>query len=350
MIKAHSMGIGDILRSSAAWRSMKDRWPGVELHLLFLSRHAGYPSEDLIRQHHLLTSATFLTIREGAPYDAEVRKVPTLSIWRQVWRLSRQIQPDWVIDFEWAGSRTSVVTAVAALASGAQSLGIGQFPLRGLFYRHVAPSTDEFLKKHGISEPFDYTLRDYVVLDALGIKRGEAAIELMPNHDSLAWVHGQYPRIQGLRRLGLNIGCATFGAQHKRMPLDQLARCVQSLMMKCPLELVLTGAPNEYEINEEFLTAFKKEGGDVTHVSNSAGQTDMVSLTALISTCDLFISTDSGPYHMAVALGKPTLCWLTYAETTSFHGHRWVRCLINPSSIEFNSSILDLIKIGFNRN
>jgi hypothetical protein len=68
MIKAHSMGIGDILRSSAAWRAMKDQWPGVGLHLLFLSRHAGYPSEDLISRHHLLSSAMFFSVREGAPY------------------------------------------------------------------------------------------------------------------------------------------------------------------------------------------------------------------------------------------------------------------------------------------
>jgi len=69
MIKTHSSGIGDILRSSAAWRALKDLWPEAELHLLFLSRHEGYPSEVLISQHHLLASATFLTIRKGDPLE-----------------------------------------------------------------------------------------------------------------------------------------------------------------------------------------------------------------------------------------------------------------------------------------
>ena len=54
MVKSHSMGVGDVLRSSAAWRVLKDKWPQAQLHLLFLSKHAGYPTEDFIRQHHLL--------------------------------------------------------------------------------------------------------------------------------------------------------------------------------------------------------------------------------------------------------------------------------------------------------
>jgi len=83
MIKSHSMGIGDLLRSSAAWRAMHDRWPGVELHLLFLSKHAGYSSEGLIRQHHLLTSAHFVTVREGTPQDPDALAVPW-RIWLRV--------------------------------------------------------------------------------------------------------------------------------------------------------------------------------------------------------------------------------------------------------------------------
>jgi ADP-heptose:LPS heptosyltransferase len=47
MVKSHSMGVGDVLRSSAAWRVLKDKWPQAELHLLFLSKHAGYPDRRL---------------------------------------------------------------------------------------------------------------------------------------------------------------------------------------------------------------------------------------------------------------------------------------------------------------
>ena len=44
LIKSHSMGIGDLLRSSAAWAALKARWPEARLHLLMLSKHSGYAS------------------------------------------------------------------------------------------------------------------------------------------------------------------------------------------------------------------------------------------------------------------------------------------------------------------
>ena len=53
-------------------------------------------------------------------------------------------------------------------------------------------------------------------------------------------------------------------------------------------------------------------------------------LTGIIDAMDIFISTDSGPYHMAVALRKPTLVLFTYAEVTSFHEVGWCKRLIAP--------------------
>ena len=103
MIKSHSMGVGDVLRSSAAWRVLKDKWPQAQLHLLFLSKHAGYPTEDFIRQHHLLSSATFLTIREGTPADSDAQRLPLGTIKKQVLSLSQELKPDLVIDFEASG-------------------------------------------------------------------------------------------------------------------------------------------------------------------------------------------------------------------------------------------------------
>lgn len=345
MIKAHSMGIGDILRSSAAWRALKDKWPGVELHLLFLSRHAGYPSEELIRQHHLLSSATFLTIREGVPYGNDVRKVSNLRILSQVWSLSKNLQPDLVIDFEWAGSRTSLVTLVARLASGARSVGIAQFPLRSWFYTHTAPSSSAYALGHGLTEPFDYTHRDFVALQALGIERGDTAIELRVLPEAQLQIEAILPPRTARLRVGLNIGCATFGAAHKRMSMADLALYFRVWMQNQDIDVVLTGAPNECDINRSFIQALVEQGGDTARVFDMAGQTDMMTLPALIDACDLFVSTDSGPYHMAVALHKPTLCWLMYDEITSYHRHPWVRCWVNPDQAQFIHAVNELMPL-----
>jgi len=49
LLKSHSAGIGDILRSSAAWKAIKNKSPDANLHLLFITNHPGYPSEELIK-------------------------------------------------------------------------------------------------------------------------------------------------------------------------------------------------------------------------------------------------------------------------------------------------------------
>src|SRR5580700_5576812 len=93
MLKDHSAGIGDLLRSSSAWRVLKNTWPDVELHLLFLTREPGYPSEELIRQHHLLTSFASVdkrtkTLAQWSRFQSEIRQVVG------------RVHPDLVIDFE----------------------------------------------------------------------------------------------------------------------------------------------------------------------------------------------------------------------------------------------------------
>ena len=337
MIKSHSVGIGDVLRSSAAWRAMKNKWPDVELHLLFLTKHAGYPSEAFIQHHHLLASSTFLPIRSGTPHDADARKISNLHIIRQVRQLAKSIQPDLIIDFEWSGSRSSVLTWFAAQACGAQSLGIAEFPLRGLFYKHLAPSKRSFVQSHGLSEPFDYTLRDFVVLKGAGIERQGLPIELQATPEAVNAIQRILPPRSSpdILRVGLNIGCATEGAAHKRMSLPTLASHLKAWQKERPIELFLTGADNEVAINQEFIQRLKEIDAMPRLLVDLAGQTQPDTLTALINEMDVFISTDSGPYHMAVGLKKPTLCWFTAYGPGSLHGHQWVEAHVEPDENTF---------------
>jgi ADP-heptose:LPS heptosyltransferase len=57
-------------------------------------------------------------------------------------------------------------------------------------------------------------------------------------------------------------------------------------------------------------------------------------LTGLLRECRLFLSSDSGPYHMAVALRIPTLAVFNYNNMVHFHTHPWVRCVIVNNEID----------------
>lgn len=331
MIKSHSMGVGDLLRSSAAWRALHNRFPGVRLHLLFLSKHAGYPTEELMRDHHLLASAHFVTIREGDPGQAKAKRRPLAQITREVERVATEVRADLVIDFESNGTRTSWLTRKAAKASQARSVGIAQFPGRSFFYDLASPSVSAYRQRLGLPEMMDYAERDFVVLAALGIERQGLPIELDITQAGRDYAQGLRPRIPaGHKVIGLNIGCGTADALPRRPPLPALAEAVHAALKDQPCVLLLAGAPFEKTVNDEFIALYQQRCGSDLTMLNAAGESSLSGLTGLISLCDVFISSDSGPYHMAVGMRKPTVAWFVRDEPAAVHQVPWCQCLLRP--------------------
>jgi hypothetical protein len=301
-----------------------------------------------------------------------------LKLASQVRQIARDCQADWVIDFEPSGARTSVLAWFAAQAVGAHTLGVNQVFPRGFFYEQSSPSVSEFARQRGLPLPLEYTYRDFVVLAAWGIEREGLAIELRvskegervakvledqltqfeaseheaaqntPNSSYALYLnHLSAPSCKnGHIRAGLNIGCGTADALYKRPDLERLVECVQELSEHYPVTWVLSGAPNEREINEAFIQLYRSRTRFSPLMLDFAGQCSLSGLTGLINACDVFVSTDSGPYHMAVALKRPTLVWFTYAEHCSFHEHPWVRRLVEPSALEFKEAIEALLRLN----
>src|SRR5262245_42105793 len=103
MLKGHSAGIGDLLRSSAAWRALRDRFPESRLHLWFLTRNPASASSELIARHHLLAS---LLVSDKRASDTKSWK----DLLRNGRELVQQVRPDLIVDFEPNGFRTSLLS------------------------------------------------------------------------------------------------------------------------------------------------------------------------------------------------------------------------------------------------
>ena len=340
------MGIGDLLRSSAAWRALKNKWPHTQLHLLMLSKHAGYASESFIRSHHLLNSATFLTIKTGTP-EGKQHEIALFELLRAVEAQLGNTLIDMVIDCEPYGIKTSIVTRHIARRHQAISIGIAQFPLRRFFYDYAAPSVFRYIKKNGLSKPIDYTERDFVVLEALNIKREGILIELQIGPEGLAWQRQHASSFStAQKKVLLNIGCGTLDALPRRPPMQALVEAMVTCYLRNPFSLHLTGANFEKDVNQEFINLYSnklRESGCSPDVHDWAGQCTLNELSGLVREADLMISSDSGPFHIAVALGIPTLGWFNFATPAAYHPYNNVAVHIMPSPNDFTDSVTKLM-------
>ena len=350
LLKSHSMGVGDLLRSSAAWAAIKARWPQVNIHLCMLSNHEGYVVQELIGSHHLLSSVHFITAKLGRPGEERQKSLSIRETFARIQASLGALPLDLVIDCEPAGIRTSLLTRRIARARSAISIGIAQFPLRRFFYNVSAPSNRAYRKSHNLTRLMDYTERDFVVLAALGIERAGTRINLRLSAKGMAWKRAFGPTASPGRKLVvLNIGCGTSDALVKRPEIASFVENFLSLYKAVPFDLHLAGAGFEKEANTQFarlLEARMKAAGFNCPVRDWAGELSIEESAALLDCADLVVSTDSGPYHMAVALGVPTLCWFKFDTLPSVHRQEGVTCLTEPQPFEFTSAALDLLNFG----
>lgn len=97
----------------------------------------------------------------------------------------------------------------------------------------------------------------------------------------------------------LNPG-AHFGPA-KRWPAPKFAELAQLLQLRNHADILLVGTPDELELSEVVASLLSKKPYILT------GKTSLRQLTALIKQAALFVTNDSGPMHIANALGVPVV-------------------------------------------
>ncbi len=120
------------------------------------------------------------------------------------------------------------------------------------------------------------------------------------------------------------------GSPYKLYPVEKLAKAIESIDGGDRLRFVLIGAAPDREVCEKATAAL---GG---RALNLAGTLDLLETGALLKNCRMLISNDSGPMHLGVAVGTPTVAIFgpTNAERYGPRGeaHRivWHREPCNP--------------------
>jgi lipopolysaccharide heptosyltransferase II len=91
-------------------------------------------------------------------------------------------------------------------------------------------------------------------------------------------------------------------ATARRWPKARFAEIVRRISEEYGADIVLTGGESEVNLVDEILEAARAEGAQGT-----AGRFNIKQTAALMAKCALFISNDTGPMHMAAAMGTPTV-------------------------------------------
>jgi len=123
-----------------------------------------------------------------------------------------------------------------------------------------------------VSEARKSTARDF--LRARGVREGNLLVALCPG---------------------------SINSRAKRWPAERYAALADRLINELGAQVLLVGANAEAGVSQEVSGQMRNQPLILT------GQTDLAELVATLSLVDLLVTNDTGPAHIASALGRPTL-------------------------------------------
>ncbi|HLD69165.1 MAG TPA: glycosyltransferase family 9 protein, partial [Candidatus Omnitrophota bacterium] len=106
--------------------------------------------------------------------------------------------------------------------------------------------------------------------------------------------------------VGINLA-ASAKWETKNWPLEHIARLCNILSAK-NIRVILTGTPKDKETARKLLSMVKSKPADLI------GKTDVPQLAALIKRCQVFVTPDSAPMHVAAAVGTPFIAFFGPTE------------------------------------
>lgn len=131
-------------------------------------------------------------------------------------------------------------------------------------------------------------------------------------------------------------------AQSRRMPEVTAIALAQAVLDAYPNPIVLVGGPNEAESNNRITSALNASG----RVTNLAGTTTLAELANTLGTAAVVISTDSGPAHLANALGTPTIACFSAGNEASTAPYNANARYIVRSSVACSCATSNTCKLG----
>ncbi len=267
--------LGDIILSTAALRAIREKFPQENFKISFL---IGEEFKDI-----LLRSPY---IDELLVCDLKNKDKGFAGLWG-IGRILRNKNFDTVIDLQ--NNRSSHILSYLSACINRYGYDNKKFA---------------FLLNHTIKDekpPIDPVTHQFRILKMLGIDLLDNRLELWPSGEDAKAVD-ELLNAQWLSEVqkivGINISASPRWST-KRWPLEHLICLCQELELK-DIRVVITGTQNDLGFASLLINSLKN-----TKIINACGKTTVNELAVLIKRCQVFVSADSSPLHIASAVGTP---------------------------------------------
>ena len=272
-----ALHLGDLLLAIPAFRAIRRGFPSAEITLIGLPWAAGFVG----RFHHYLDRWREFP---GYPGLLEVDPVPGRT--EAFLDAERRYRYDLVLQMHGSGK---VSNPFALALHGRRTVG---------FYEGAPPANLSLGAAYPSHLP--EVERHLQLTRLLGLNSEDRQLEFPVLCQDKAALDQVLPAVLVRRRplVGLHVGARPAA---RRWPPDRFAAVGDALWKEFGAQIVVTAGPGEAPIAQQVLAGMEAPGFSL------AEKTDLGSLAAFIQSCDLSVSNDTGPAHVAVALDTPSV-------------------------------------------
>ncbi|UEG49826.1 glycosyltransferase family 9 protein [Ferruginibacter lapsinanis] len=252
--------LGDMVMASAFVKAVKEQYPNASIDLIakkgidFLLDH--YPAHS---QHFIFNKETYKGLGGARKFGKEIAAQKKYDLFFCL--------PD------------SFSSAVMAKASGAKKVVGYKKELRSFLLTH------SYQKKKNIHRVEEYVdlLQQFTQINI---------------HTPSVELNTILPERKNSVIVNINSE-----ASSRRLPAEKAISLINSLRKSIEQEIILIGSPKEKEFVDSVYNALT----DKLHITNNAGKTNLTELLILLGSSSIMLTTDSGPAHVANALGTHTI-------------------------------------------
>ena len=285
----HLMHLGDLMLGTPVLAALRQQYPAARITLLADKKLA-----DVVAANEHLDECLLID-KKGA--DGGI-----LGILRYAMRL-RKNHYDLVINLH----RNERSSALAAFSGGRRIVGYAK-PGFALAFDHVSPSQNQVM--HEVHSHYA-ALRAAGVLNADGTAGLEMWIPSAAKEEAARLWQAHFAPTDKVIAINIGASWAT-----KRW-IDAYFAVVADTYLRRGYHIAVMGGPMDREMVEECRA--RMEEREHPHLHIFTGQVSLGVLAGLLSRCILFITTDSGPMHVGVAMHVPVICMFGSSPIPGFY-------------------------------